>query len=354
MPRPPAKISQHRIAQDLGVSQALVSLVLNGRSEGVSAESYRRIWDHAISLGYMPKGMRPESSPVALGQGQFVGFVLRHGLQLHTQSNFFSHVQQGLHSALLKRGIVTSFLGSEDTLDDAALREAFARRKNSLGVAILGEVQLPFLKSVRQLEPRAVVISASYPGLCHSVLSNERQSLDLLVQHLFDLGHRQIGWFGGNQGMGRHESRFDAFKQALQLRGLELGPENCVVLGEGDRKEGREAALNLIANSRRQSFPTAIVCFNGMMARGAVNALLQRQWSVPEDLTVVAVDATRALEEEEPGITGAMADPESLGAAAADLLLRSTGAANETFTDLILPATLTVRSSSGAPRTAAL
>ena len=51
------------ILEDLGVSQALVSLALNGRKDGINAETYQRIWDHAVSLGYQPKGMRFEQSP---------------------------------------------------------------------------------------------------------------------------------------------------------------------------------------------------------------------------------------------------------------------------------------------------
>jgi DNA-binding LacI/PurR family transcriptional regulator len=34
-----------------------------------------------------------------------------------------------------------------------------------------------------------VAVSASYPGFCHSVLSNEVQAVELLVEHLLSLGH---------------------------------------------------------------------------------------------------------------------------------------------------------------------
>jgi len=45
------KVSQQKIAEDLGVSQALVSLALNGRKDGIGPDTYKRIWEHAISLG---------------------------------------------------------------------------------------------------------------------------------------------------------------------------------------------------------------------------------------------------------------------------------------------------------------
>src|SRR5438874_1960279 len=102
-------VSQQRIARDLGVSQALVSLVLNGKRENISEESYQRIWSHALKMGYRPKGMRLNAEQT----NSSVGFILRAGVRLHTQSNFFSLVQHGLHAALLARGYHSVYLGSE-------------------------------------------------------------------------------------------------------------------------------------------------------------------------------------------------------------------------------------------------
>ena len=76
-------ISQQRIARDLGVSQALVSMVLNGKRANISDDSYRRIWDHALKTGYRPKGMQINGNNVLITN---VGFILRRGLRLHTQT----------------------------------------------------------------------------------------------------------------------------------------------------------------------------------------------------------------------------------------------------------------------------
>ena len=63
MPRPAKKVSQTQLAKELGISQALVSLVLNGRRQGISPDSYDRIWAHAVKRGYSPKGMHLASCP---------------------------------------------------------------------------------------------------------------------------------------------------------------------------------------------------------------------------------------------------------------------------------------------------
>lgn len=349
MASPPAsapKISQQRIAKDLGLSQALVSMVLNGRKDGISEESYRRIWEHAIDLGYQPKGMR------VVGNGEqtrqiHVGFVLRSGLALHTQSNYFSHIQHGLHEALQERGVSTLFLGTEDKLNETAFRLTRETRQSLLGIVVMGEVKPAFLKAIKNLCPRVVAVSISYPGQCHSVQSSEAQSLELLVEHLVGLGHRRFGWLGGNRGLQRHEDRYRAFRGALKSRDIEFDEGWAFLHDNADRHEGRLTAEAFLA--RRGRRPTALVCYNGLMARGAINLLLARGLRIPGDLSAVAIDATRICTEEHPHITAASADPEAMGRKTAELLLGASGAPDEVYLDAALPSRLIVRETTAAP-----
>src|SRR6185369_14765539 len=113
-------------------------------------------------------------------------------------------------------------------------------------------------------------VSARYPGLCHSVLGNEPQALESLVQHLVALGHKRIGWIGGNIGLGRHEARFQALQAALARAGLELNLRYCIKRQEADRAEGVEAVHEMLKDAKRPDFPTTIVCYNTSMADGAL------------------------------------------------------------------------------------
>src|ERR1051325_1846372 len=333
------RISQQKIARDLGVSQALVSLVLNGKRENISPESFDRIWKYAIKIGYRPKGMQVSGNHIA---SRSVGFILRAGLRLHTQSNFFSHAQHGLPARLVEDGYHSVFLGSEDDLGPRAVQQR-VRHPQLFGLAILGEVQPRFLKAIKATQQNVVAISVSYPGLCHSVMPNEEQALELLVTHLAELGHRRFAWVGGDKGMHYNLRRHAALVAALSHHELELSPKFAVDVHDGDRLGGWKATEILLSRNSRRSFPTAWVCANGLMARGAINCLMQKGWRVPEQISVVAVDATRVCVEELPTITGAHADPERMGAQAAELLLKAAGKTTEQSPlDVVLPAQLTV------------
>jgi LacI family transcriptional regulator len=346
---PNRKISQQRLAKDLGLSQALVSMVLNGRRKGISEDSYQRIWAYASQLGYQPKRLRVAINGNTTKQTN-VGFVLRSAWTLKTQNVYLSGIQQGLHEALREQGISTLFLGTEDKQGESVLSTPMETRRTLLGLVILGQVAAPFFRAMKQMCPRLVVISTSYPGQCHSVQPNERQSLNLLIDHLVAQGHRRIAWFGGSRNLKRHEERFQAFVDAVEVHGLVYEPEWAFMFDEGNRQEGRQAAEAFLGKEGLR--PTAVVCYNGLMARGAINFLQMRGLSIPLDLSVVAVDSTLVCTEDQPFITGASSDPEAMGRKAAELLLGATTTPDEVYCDAIIPAKLSVRESSAAPRSA--
>ncbi len=342
----PKKISQTQIARELGVSQALVSLVLNGRKAGIHTDTYDRIWEHALKRGYLPKGMHLAASP-ALAQPRDVAIVMRAALRRHAPSVYFSHVQEGLHGVLEAKGYASVFLGYEDDLTDEKLSRLFHAGHPFHGVALLGEVSRPFLERLRRVERRLVAVSARYPGLAHSVLGNEPLALEMLVQHLYAAGHRRFGWLGGNRGLGRHETRLQALEAALRAVQLKLSPRYVIALEQGDRAEGVEAAHEALAHRKRADFPTAFLCYNSLMAAGAVRAFERAGLSVPRDVSVAGADLSRAATDNTPRITAAGTSPERLGEAAARLILGSTGGEDESLTELLLPAQLHLGESTG-------
>lgn len=340
------RVSQQSIARDLGVSQALVSLTLNGQRDRISPETYQRIWDYAMKAGYRPKGIRLENSPDDTRTRQ-IGVILRAGLNLHTQGSYFSHVLHGLNSAVLDQGYTTAFLGAEDTIDENRLAQFFGPGHAIKGVVLMGQVADPFLDRVRRHTAQITAVSARYPGFCNSVLGNEPQALKFLVDHLFTKGHRRIGWIGGGVGLGRHETRLHAFKAALASHDLQLDPRYAVFRQEGDRAEGTEAMLSLAPNLRRKDFPTAFVTYNIHMAIGAVRALERAGTHVPDEISVAAADFSETATKLTPRITAAGCDPVELGRSAARLVMHPQEGSIGSFNDLVLASRLFVGDSSG-------
>lgn len=346
------RISQQQIAQDLGVSQSLVSIVLNGRRDGISKEAYNRIWDYALAKGYKPRGMRIDNFEEA-SRIRSIGYFLRAPLKLATKSNFFSHIHQGVYDCLREKRVNYVYLGSEDDSPDEMAQLAW-QQPYLAGVIIMGQVKPDFLAKVVGLDVPIVYVSARAPGQCHSVNSNERQAAGVLVDHLYDLGHRRIAYMGGLCAPMRHEERLGNLRLALAQRNLALADEDillCTNRERNERNEGAEVAARILARPPAER-PTALVAVNGMMARGALSFLAFKGVRIGSEISITAFDRTRVCHEELPTITGAGAIPEDMGRMAAEMIMRAGEEPPGLFDDRILPAELMIGESSGRVETA--
>lgn len=335
------------IAKELGVSQALVSLTLNGQKERISPETYKRIWDYAIQAGYRPKGIQIEDSPADTRTRQ-IAVIMRAGVQVHTQGSYFSHVMHGLNSAALDAGYTTAVLGSEDSLDEAKLTRFFGAGHSIKGVILMGQVGDEFLTRLRGHTRNIVAVSARHAGMCHSIIGNEHEALNSIVDHLVGLGHRRIGWLGGNVGLLRHETRLAGLKNALQAHDLKLDPRYTVLRKEGDRAEGNEAMLSVLNLADRDDFPTAFVTYNIHMSVGAVRAMQQAGKHVPADCSLAAADYSETASNVTPRVTAAGCDPLELGQRAATMITSGSLAdSGSVFNDLVLASKLFMGDSTG-------
>jgi len=355
-----SRISQQQIARELDVSQALVSMVLNGRRSGISEASYNQIWKYALEHGYRPRGMNTEIARNNEESHRSVGYILRAPLELAIKSNFFNYVHQGLHNRVSTSDVQTMFLGSEVKLDPAALVKRVDSDRSLIGLVVMGEVEDDFIKVLLRLKKPIVYASARRPGMCHSVISNQVQSADQLVEHLVDLGHTTFAWLGGDLGRSRNAERKNAVSAALARHNCRLDPNAQIDLGEADRKEGFNAAKTILeragydpARRRKRKvndrLPTAWICMTGLMARGAVNCLLQHGIEVGREISVVAFDVTRICTEEHPTITGAFALPEKLGEEAGRIIMAAADDSNFPLHEITLPSQLRIHESTGAP-----
>lgn len=342
--------SQASIAKHLGVSQALVSMVLNGRQDGIAPATFKRIWDQAIASGYMPKGMKVNLAKTEQLKATGVGYFLRAPFRLATKTNFFSHVSQGLHDFVSERGLNLIFLGSEAD-DLPKMRERLRLVRNTLkGVVVLGEVGPEFLSFVRDLDLPTVIVSSRETGVFHSINSNELKAAEMLAEHLYELGHRKFCFIGGTAPMGRYLERKDAVLKSLERLGVKEADSHFVQIdGGADRKEGMQATRQVLDAFSSESLPTAWIVSNGTMARGVCTGLLHAGLAIGKDVSVAAIDMTRACWDEEPALTSAAAIPEEMGFEAGRLVVGSEQGTPNTFQDLVLPVCLEVRESTGKP-----
>ncbi len=319
-------------------------MVLNGRTEGIAKSSYQRIWDFALENGYSPRGMKMEIGNGLSPSMHTVGYLLRAPLRLANKSNFFSHVHEGLHNTLVANDAHTLFLGSEDLLTEKDYKQFQKIRRSMRGVVVMGEVAPTVVKKMAALFQRVVYVGARLTGVCHSVTSNDHESVEQLLNHLCSLGHEQFAWLGGSPDTFRNTTRLAALRESLKTRGVELQDRWVDTAENADWKDGFTVAEKLLSRNKGQ-LPTAWIVHNGLMARGAISCLLRRGIEVGQEISVAAIDCTRVRTSELPTLTAASAPPEKMGEIAARLLLDDTP--DSYFQDIVVPSHFYVGESSG-------
>ncbi len=167
--------------------------------------------------------------------------------------------------------------------------------------------------------------------------------MEMVTEHLIALGHTHIGFIGGLRRISPLAERLTGFRRALRRHKLKSGPVvPCPVL---DRADGYAAARSLLAAG---DHPTALVCYNDVVAFGVMLALTEHGLTPGRDVAVVGCDDVAEAGLHRPALTTFTTDPRVVGREAARLLLRRIESPHLPPEQIIIPPRLVIRQSCGA------
>lgn len=139
----------------------------------------------------------------------------------------------------------------------------------------------------------------------------------LATNHLLELGHTTIGYVGGVPTSDTNDRRRAGVVQTLAGAGLALAPGHVTSLGYTYRS-ARDAVRLLLS---REPAPTALVVGNVNAGIGALTEAAQMGFTVPEDLSVVAIHDIWPAITCAPALTTVRLPMAKLGSTAVDVLL---------------------------------
>src|SRR5436190_2273004 len=200
------------VARHVGVSRALVSLVFND-SPKVSEESRSRVLVGASELGYRRNDVARRLASRRTGT---VGVLLN---DLHNP--FFAETYVGIHAAAAEQGkrpLLTT--GSRMIVGEQQAVESMLEQRVDGMILVSPRMSSRDLNSVADITPVVVVGRVVRGKSIDSVTNDEHHGAELLVDHLFTLGHRRIVHIDGGSGAGARALR-TGFERAMAERGLE-------------------------------------------------------------------------------------------------------------------------------------
>lgn len=278
------------VAEDAGVSTGTVSAVLNEKST-VRTETRERVLASIEKLGYAPSksaqslGGIPGKSHSRTGT---IGVIIK-----EAENPFYAEVMKEVRRFLEEEGYRMFVATSEgDYEEEGRLITSFREHQ------IDGLIIAPVLHEDADLSHLFRLRRANFPfvllegiqGLQANVVSIDNVgAARRAVAYLIEQGHKDIVHFAGPPYTQHTRDRIIGVRSAFSESSLRYTDDVIVHTG-AHMEEGYQAALRLFEGKDKSELPTAVTCFNDLVAIGVLRGLAQLYIDVPEDISVIGCD----------------------------------------------------------------
>lgn len=307
-------ITAKELAHQLGISAAAVSMALNNKP-GVSESTRERVLQAARDAGFDFNRIR---SAADQQRGSIVCLLyVRHGAVIRDTS-FFSSLTGGVSDACRAAGyeLNIQYLYGENVHQTLrALQCSDTRGVILLGTELRQEDFAPFADFPLPL----VVLDTYFEGISRDcVLINNVQGAFAATNYLISRRKQQPGYLRSSYSINNFEERADGFYKAIRHNGMASGAS--IVHWLAPSVEGAYADMLALI---RQGEPLASCYFadNDDIAAGAMRAMKESGYRIPEDIGVVGFDNTPLCELFDPPITTVHVPKQPLGAIAVTRLV---------------------------------
>ena len=271
--RPQRAVTMQDVADHVGVSKALVSMVFR-RVQGPSAETRQRVLDAAEKLGYRPNR---SAALLSLRRSHLIGVMANIRNTFHAEMVEYMVGEADSFGYEVVLGAVTPTHG-----ESAVVETLLDFRCEAL--ILLGpefdDSELPTLVA------RAPVVVVGRRTSCPAVdvvRTADARGIGSIVDHLVALGHRRITHLSGGSGS-ISADRKAGYIRAMKRHGLSAEIE--IIDGDFTEGAGITAARMLLARTPR---PTAVCATNDRSAIGLLDELRRADLDIPGDIAAKAI-----------------------------------------------------------------
>ena len=306
------RITMDEIAKLAGVSKATVSRVLNDSECGVGEQTRVRVKKIAEELGYSVEQTEKKKN---------VSFTRYIALILPDITNpFFADLAKSVENSLRRKGYSLVLANTDFSEDNEAaqIRELMVKHLEGIllvpsGIRAREEHDLP-----RRYQIPMVLMDRKLEGISDipGVYSNNEYASVISCEHLIRKGARDIVFISGPLNVSTSIERFEGYKAVLAQHSIPFRPEMCRH-GSYTVESGYNAVLELERSGISYS---AILAANDLMALGALKAVREFGYRVPEDVQIIGFDNIEFSQYCDPSLSTMQQPTFDMGAKAVELL----------------------------------
>ena len=272
------KVSIRDLSKMTGFSPATVSNALNHK-KGVNKETAEEIFRVARETGYL--------SANTVTKIRLLIFK-KNGLIID-DTPFFQSLIEGFEEECHRLGYEMVISRADQREPDYLNQVQEILREQGAAVVVLAtEMMDGDLEPFRNPPCPLVILDHWSESMeLNAVLINNADAARMITEHVLDYGHTEVGYLRGSFRIKGFRSRFVGFQTALKKRRLPYREEYTVTLGTSMNDAYQDMLQYLKKNPK---LPTAFFADNDMIALGAMKALQERGYRIPEDVSIVGFD----------------------------------------------------------------
>lgn len=299
------------VAKEAGVSHSTVSRALHG-SPLISDETIERIRRIAVEMGYFPSAA---ARSLKTNRSHALGVIVS-----TIDDPFFSELLQGIEEIAQWHGYSMLMAASQrdPKREQAIVQDMRERHVDGL---IICSASFSIEQRRKLLEygiPIVMVNNQAAEEYRYSIYHDDVDGSRQVTRHLIGLGHQRIAYLGNSLSGRTTLDRMTGFRQEMEAAGLAI-PAEYIHEVPGGHPQDSLAALDHFLNLPQH--PTALFCFNDMLAIGVLNGLHKAGIRVPEEISVVGFDNIVFSAYTNPPLTTLDQPKYYIGAEAARLIL---------------------------------
>jgi DNA-binding LacI/PurR family transcriptional regulator len=264
-------ITIKHIARKLNLSVSTVGRALTDHPR-ISRETKDRVNSTARELGYIANAA---ARVMRSGSSHLIGLLVP-----DIRSAFYSTLAEVLSKTFKREGfhLTLSITNDDRDTEMEQARELLSARVAGIVVVPTAAPRRETLELLRMV-PHVQVLR-KVPGLGDWFGMDDERAILEATNHLFDLGHRRIGYVGDTI-YSTGKARYQGFRKAHSDAGRKI-EEALVELGPPDFRFGEDAVTRLMAKQ-----PTALLTTSVLVTLGAAERLMALNIAVPDRLSVM-------------------------------------------------------------------
>lgn len=284
------------IAERVGVSVVTVSKALSGQ-KGVSEEMRAKIKALAAEMGYtsVHAAQTPRARIYTIGVITFETYFAKF-------ASFYWKMYQELATRTVKENCFSMLeVISNADEENCILPKLISENQKIDGMIVIGKPKKDYLKLLYQNRRLPMVFMDFYDDCdeVDSVVSAGFNGMYRMTDYLIKNGHTRIAFVGTLMYTESITDRYFGYCKALLENGIEQRQDWVLKDREySDGVIGLDYKLKL-----PKDMPTAFVCNNDVTAYALIKQLEEKNYRVPEDISVVGYDDYLYAECGESGIT---------------------------------------------------